>query len=60
MSLITITERKLNVLGNDEWLLQWDDRKARGLFHHDIATCETKVSHSSLINFTENSLGGFP
>ncbi|XP_044977883.1 GDP-L-galactose phosphorylase 1-like isoform X1 [Hordeum vulgare subsp. vulgare] len=22
---------------------EWDDRKARGLFHHDITTCETKV-----------------
>ena len=23
--------------------LQWEDRKARGLFHHDISCCETKV-----------------
>ncbi|KAK1668972.1 hypothetical protein QYE76_057131 [Lolium multiflorum] len=22
---------------------EWDDRKARGLFHHDITACETKV-----------------
>ncbi|XP_062228810.1 GDP-L-galactose phosphorylase 1-like isoform X2 [Phragmites australis] len=22
---------------------EWDDRKARGLFHHDISSCETKV-----------------
>ncbi|XP_020195225.1 GDP-L-galactose phosphorylase 1 isoform X3 [Aegilops tauschii subsp. strangulata] len=22
---------------------EWDDRKARGLFHHDITTCEAKV-----------------
>ncbi|KAL6840349.1 hypothetical protein ACP4OV_030159 [Aristida adscensionis] len=22
---------------------EWDDRKARGLFHHDINSCETKV-----------------
>ncbi|TVU36152.1 hypothetical protein EJB05_18069 [Eragrostis curvula] len=22
---------------------EWDDRKARGLFHHDISSCQTKV-----------------
>uniref|UniRef100_J3L6U1 GDP-L-galactose phosphorylase 1 n=2 Tax=Oryza brachyantha TaxID=4533 RepID=J3L6U1_ORYBR len=24
---------------------EWDDRKARGLFHHDISSCETKILH---------------
>ncbi|CAO1946924.1 unnamed protein product [Urochloa humidicola] len=24
---------------------EWEDRKARGLFHHDISCCETKVLH---------------
>ncbi|XP_020097949.1 GDP-L-galactose phosphorylase 1-like isoform X2 [Ananas comosus] len=27
----------------DRLLEEWDDRKVRGLFHHDIAACETKV-----------------
>jgi hypothetical protein len=36
-----------------DYCVQWDDRKARGLFHHDITACETKVLHSSLINYPE-------
>jgi hypothetical protein len=40
---------------NGCWL-QWDDRKARGLFHHDITACETKVLYPSLINYPGNIL----
>jgi hypothetical protein len=36
--------------------LQWDNRKARGLFHHDIIACETKVLDSSLTNYPEDFL----
>ena len=52
--LIATMERNPDVLANDERLLQWDDRKARGLFHHDITACETKVLHSSLIHYSQN------
>ncbi|XP_025819786.1 GDP-L-galactose phosphorylase 1-like isoform X1 [Panicum hallii] len=27
----------------DKLFREWEDRKARGLFHHDISCCETKV-----------------
>uniref|UniRef100_A0A0A9C1Y2 GDPGP1-like N-terminal domain-containing protein n=1 Tax=Arundo donax TaxID=35708 RepID=A0A0A9C1Y2_ARUDO len=35
---------------------EWDDRKARGLFHHDISSCETKVlpgEHNFVVTLIE-------